>query len=179
MTPARPLREVFAGLAGQPSADPGEVLAAHGHPDLPADLVAEAVVSYADTAPPEVAEHLAPFVTAHSAVPTGDEPADWHDLLSTVPDVSEVDSPFEPDFGTGAEHLPADPVASLDFGAGAEDDHHIGLDLPDEPESPLHHEHHAADLDWLPEHHDPAVLDEHHHHHVVGDDDLPEPDDAG
>ncbi len=39
----------------------------------PPDLVAEAVVNYADTAPVEVAEHLAPFVTANSGVPALDQ----------------------------------------------------------------------------------------------------------
>src|SRR5438876_1050075 len=145
MTPARPLREVFAGLAGQPSADPGEVLA------------------------------------AHSAVPTGEpaEPTDWHHLLSTAPDpdLSEVDTPFETAFGAGAAHEDADPATSLDFGAGAEPDHHAGAELTEDTVPEIHHEHHAVELDWTG-HHDPAALLDEHHHHVVGDDDLPDPDDA-
>lgn len=75
MDAARPLRDVFADLASDDAArqtyraDPDGFLAANGHGDLPADLVAEAVVSYADLAPLETAEHLAPVVMAHSAVP--------------------------------------------------------------------------------------------------------------
>ena len=94
MAPARPLRDVFADLIGDPSAadDPAALLRDQGHPGLPDHLVAEAVVSYADTAPVEVAEHLAPYVTAHSAVgadpvPGDEPPAGWLDLLGTAPDV--------------------------------------------------------------------------------------------
>jgi hypothetical protein len=97
MPPARPLRDVFtdlvgdAGAAGVPAGDPGQVLAEAGHPDLPPGLVAEAVVSYADSAPPAVAEHLAPFVIAHSPIPVAadepePDPAGWLDLLATAPD---------------------------------------------------------------------------------------------
>lgn len=93
---ARPLRSVFADLAGgrdfgaSSGMAPEEVLAAHGHPDLPEGLVAEAVVNYADTAPYEVAEHLAPYVRAHTAVPQPGGDTDvpephWFDLLTTAP----------------------------------------------------------------------------------------------
>jgi hypothetical protein len=97
MEPARPLREVFAELAGTGSTgDPGGLLR-----DLPDELVAEAVVSYAETAPVEIAEHLASFVSAHSAVGS-EEPAPegWLDLLATAP-VEPAEEP-ELEFGAGA-----------------------------------------------------------------------------
>ncbi|WP_127504643.1 hypothetical protein [Actinoplanes solisilvae] len=128
MASARPLRDVFADLTGAPSAagDPAGLLRDQGHPGLPDELVAEAVVSFAETAPVEVAEHLAPYVTAHSAV--GAEPgaadvdADWFDLVGTTPDVAAeqpagLDDLDELDFGTGAG--PALPDDDL-VGEGAE-----------------------------------------------------------
>lgn len=126
MAEARPLRELLADLAGDPSAraeGPSAYLAEHGHADLPADLVAEAVVNYADTAPPEVAEQLAPFVTAHTA---GDEhPADWFDLLTTAPGTLPDDlDALDPTPPQGDDFTP-DPGPTLDFGTGATD-----LDLP-------------------------------------------------
>jgi hypothetical protein len=116
MTEVRPLRELLADLVGAADthADgPAAYLAAHGH-DLPPDLMAEAVVSFADTAAPEVAEHLAPFVTAHT---TGVEPeSDWFDLLTTtpapddpVPWSADLDPDPDPDVDAGL---------NFDFGAG-------------------------------------------------------------
>src|SRR5688500_4344332 len=93
MATARPLRDVFADLAGDPDAhgvDPAELLREHGHADLPDALVAEAVTSFADTAPLEVAEHLAPYVMANSAVPgvAGEvEPGGWLTALADAPPV--------------------------------------------------------------------------------------------
>jgi hypothetical protein len=130
MASARPLRDVFADLVGAPSAadDPAAFLRDHGHSGLPDDLVAEAVVSYADTAPVEVAEHLAPYVTAHSAAGDepvgGDEPAaGWLDLLGTAPDVSadepaDLDGPA-PAPGGSDTTVDVDPDLTLDFGTGA------------------------------------------------------------
>jgi hypothetical protein len=123
MASARPLRDVFADLVGAPIDDPDALLRDQGHPGLPDDLIAEAVVSYADTAPVEVAEHLAPYVTTHSAVgadpvPGDEPPAGWVDLLSTAPagDPAEIDDlPAAPEgfddgvdlgFGTGADPAP-------------------------------------------------------------------------
>jgi hypothetical protein len=126
MGPARPLRDVFAQLGGEEhephgqGVNPAELLAAHGHPDLPDGLVAEAVVSYADTAPHEVAEHLAPYVMAHGAAPLDDadaaetDPADWVDLLSTAPVVDDL--AVEP---AGLDEAALDlsgPTASEGFG---------------------------------------------------------------
>jgi hypothetical protein len=92
MEPVRPLRDLFDDLANRPAGAAGEGLDGHGgdplaalpdagHPDLPDDLLAEALVSYAATAPPQVAEQLGPFVTAHSGVPavTDDYPMDLPD----------------------------------------------------------------------------------------------------
>jgi hypothetical protein len=133
MAAARPLKDVFAELTGDDAARADEVLAASGHGDLPPDLVAEAVVNYADTAPVEVAEHLAPFVTANSAVPPLDEvdgDAEWSALLATAPAVEtdldpDVDAPGTDDDG---------PVDDVDFGVGAEDVSEI--DFPVETEVP-------------------------------------------
>lgn len=116
MASARPLREVFADLVGAPSAtgDPAALLRDQGHDGLPDDLVAEAVVSFADTAPIEVAEQLAPFVTAHSGV--GDEPvptSGWLDLLGSAPDLAG-------DVPAGIDHGgDVDPDPVLEFGTGA------------------------------------------------------------
>ncbi|MFC7529174.1 hypothetical protein [Actinoplanes sp. GCM10030250] len=152
MDSARPLRDVFADLAGT-AGDPAEVLRDAGHPALPDELVAEAVVSYADTAPVEVAEHLAPYVSAHSVVgaqePDG-EPGEHGalDLLTTAP-VGEVADGFDDlapagEFNDGADDAGFDPGPGLDFGTGAEaaplpvveDD-----GLEEDPADP-------ADLDW-------------------------------
>lgn len=128
MTDARPLREVFDALAGaagaagsagpdRPAGDPAEVLAGSGHADLPDQLVAEAIVSYADTAPVEVAAHLAPFVTAHSAVPPvaaeteAPDPASGLDLLATAPAGAPADPLLPGDRPSlGDEPLPGDEL---------------------------------------------------------------------
>jgi hypothetical protein len=109
MAAARPLKDVFAELTGDDAGRPDAALAAGGHGDLPADLVAEAVVSYADTAPVEVAEHLSPFVMAHSGVPMDDDAAvdgaaEWADLLATAPALEaefDADEPGADDAGLG------------------------------------------------------------------------------
>jgi hypothetical protein len=65
------------GMDGGGPLDPRAALDAAGHGGLPAELVAEALVNYAATAPAEVAESLAPFVIAHSGVPAEDgDPTD-------------------------------------------------------------------------------------------------------
>ena len=140
MASARPLRDVFADLTGGGSTagDPASLLRDQGHPALPDHLVAEAVISYADTAPVEVAEHLAPYVTAHSVVgadvPGDEPPADWLDLLGTAPaDAGPADEPADiddlgplPDGFDGFDgfddvaDLGPDPGLGLDFGIGAE-----------------------------------------------------------
>lgn len=133
---ARPIRELLADLVGDAEArheygaDPAGYLAAHGHPDLPGDLVAEAVVSYADTAPVEVAAALAPYVAAHGPVPVPEVDTDpsWFDLLTTA---DAADNPFDEHLeaatATDADEDPTD----LDFGAGA--DQEQPADLSPEP----------------------------------------------
>jgi hypothetical protein len=132
MASARPLHEVLGDLVGDGDAahahgDPEAYLAANGHPDLPPDLVAEAVVSYADTAPVDVAEHLAPYVTTHSAVPADEPPTDdWFGLITTAPADDLDTDPDIDDFsddGVAPDHH-HDPA--LDFGTGSVDD----LDAP-------------------------------------------------
>src|SRR6185437_12229270 len=96
MASARPLRDVFTDLAGNHPTSPNaaDVLAAGGHAGLPEGLAAEAVVNYADTAPIEVAQHLASFVMANSPVPLGpevpdaDEPPGWLAALTSAPVVT-------------------------------------------------------------------------------------------
>jgi hypothetical protein len=149
MAPARTLHDVRAGLAGDAGAQSGgaaDRLGDAGHPDLPDGLVAEAIVSYADTATAEVAEHLAPFVQAHSAVPldqpgiAAPDPAAGLDLLATAPVGPPVDAPAPAgeagagdavveeggegaleaaEFGTGAFSAATDPFG-LDFGGGGQ-----------------------------------------------------------
>ena len=90
----------------------GRVLRASGHADLPDGLVAEAVVSYADTAPIEVAEHLSPFVMANSPVPRTDaaprRPRAGSTLLASAADVGELDPTARLDDGGLAAPRPVD-----------------------------------------------------------------------
>lgn len=180
MASVRPLRELLADLVGDASArsgGPEAYLAEHGHPDLPPDLVAEAVVSFADTAPPEVAEHLAPFVTAHTA---GDEePADWFDLLASAPedpadDLDQLDD--DPDPWSMAD-FDSDPGPGLDFGAGADAlddvDHAAALDDDAPTDWSAAAEHTAPDTT------EPSTTDEPDLHDVIADfdDDGEDPDD--
>lgn len=161
MEPARPLRDVFADLVTDEdarrahAADPDGFLQAHGHAELPGGLLSEAIANYADTAPAEVAEHLAPFVMAHSPVPvdaavidTG--PADGLQLLATAPAEPYLDAlpdggpdglDGDPHPAGGPEHQPehqpghpaTDPAGAahdpfdLDFGPGhpVEDMQHV------------------------------------------------------
>jgi hypothetical protein len=158
MASVRPLRELLADLAGDPAVgDPAAYLAAHGYADLPPDLVAEAVVNYADTASPEVAEHLAPFVTAHT---TGDEePADWFALLSSAPTSPADDlDDLSPEPWT-TDDFDVDPGAGLDFGTGA-------LDDPDPTDVTDTHEADESSIDWPVADHEPPTTP------------APEPDDT-
>lgn len=104
MEPVRSLRDVFADLAdhtvhSEPTAgpdgagasvpDPRSVLADYA--DLPDDLLVTAIDSYANTAPAEVAEHLASFVATPGA-----DPSSGLDLLASAPTgvwEGEVDLP--------------------------------------------------------------------------------------
>lgn len=121
MATTRPLRDVFtevSGDAGARAADPADLLAANGHTDLPDELVAEAVVNFADTAPIEVAEHLSEYVMAHSPVPSGDpaaevDPSSWLDTLSCLDTLSTA-APVAPPDDAGS-----DPTDSLDLETAA------------------------------------------------------------
>ena len=123
---ARSLHEVFASLAGDAAADPGAALAAAGHDGLPAELLSEAVVSYAEVSPPEVAEHLSPVVLGASA-----DPGLALELLSTAPPVTwdDVPEPVVDDVPPAPDDAP-----DLDFGAGGEDDLGESLDALDAPD---------------------------------------------
>ena len=152
MTEGRPLHTVFTELLRDDvarqayAADPGGLLGPAGHGELPEDLLAEAIVSFADTAPPQVAEHLAPFVMAHSAVPLGDaEPpaaitglellaeapavvADESGVDDLDPGLDEARSAAEPAFLDSGS-----PLDALDFGAGSGGITHPADDLPAMP----------------------------------------------
>lgn len=140
MASTRPLRDVFAELTGDEGVrniDPAQLLRVSGHPDLPDVLVAEAVVSFADTAPVEVAEHLAPYVAANSAVPPTEPDAvpdlplsGWVEALATAPDVTDLDDrdPADgldaaPDLTFAEEQPPRSddpgPYPDVDFGFGS------------------------------------------------------------
>ena len=152
MEPLRSLRDVFGDLAGDEGARPeegadlGSLLAAEGYPALPDDLVAEAIVSYADTAPAEVAEHLAPFVMAHSPVPLDDLPAEEMnsaqglDLLATAPTGLVVDDELVDtgeDLADVDAGVAADEPFSLDFGEGdAATIDEVEAEAPEEPAGP-------------------------------------------
>lgn len=117
MEPVRPLREVFDELidAAPADRDAAALLRESGYSDLPDELLSEAIVSYAETASVEVAEHLAPFVTAHATPAAGEAPGtrpapeDGLDLLASAP---------APETGDGAPA--AEPVPDIAFGAGSD-----------------------------------------------------------
>jgi hypothetical protein len=193
MEPVRPLRDVFAELsaAGRPApggVDPARVLAEHGHGGLPEGLLAEAIVSYADTAPVEVAEHLAPFVVAHSPVPVG--PGDVADLGSSADDapsvlhglalLADAPHPFPDDVDPAAldghavhpiedpaHHLGAvhafGPELQADSGPHVELDfghgHHEPVGVPGAHVDAGHHLALAGEEDPLAVDHDPGALD--------------------
>jgi hypothetical protein len=150
MEPVRPLHAIFASLTG--SADPSDALQAAGHEGLSNGLVTEAIISYADTAPVEVAEHLSPFVVAHSAVPSAGSETAWGDpdaaqglhLLATAPAV--------PDHPTDETHHDLDGGQHVldDHGHGGEpaliDHGDPGVDSHPDPHS--HDPHHADDLQF-------------------------------
>jgi hypothetical protein len=193
MDTARPLRDVFADLTGAgDAAGPAELLRDSGHPDLPDELVAEAVGSFADTAPIEVAEHLSPYVMAGSAVPLPDTtdaaPAGWYEAVSTAPTMAADPADLDALTPPGPTHVDAAAPLTMDFGHGGVDaapdavddhgdagtDHHdlVHHDVPSSPEpddasSPAP-EHHAVDHHPL----DPHTLDD------DSDDSPDDPDDS-
>jgi hypothetical protein len=110
MAPARSLHEIITGLTGHAgvSGDLAAVLHAGGYPDLPQDLLAEAVVSFAHTAPAEIAEHLAPFVMAHGPIAQGDTSAGD---IGRLPDLLAAARAAELDGGSVLEMPEIDPPA--------------------------------------------------------------------
>lgn len=127
MESASPLREAFTELLTDEAArhafaaDPGGFLAAYGHADLPGSLLAEAIVNFADTAPPDVAEHLAPFVTGHWDGSSDVDAVAGLELLAAAPVAVDIDVP------AGLDDVDLPPTATienvapeLDFGTGAE-----------------------------------------------------------
>jgi hypothetical protein len=143
MATARPLRDVFADATGDEAArasDPAELLRANGHEDLPDTLVAEAVTSYADTAPVEVAEHLSQYVMANSAVPgvgTEIDPSGWLEAVSTAPEMLQAtvdpaagldeEPPYEPDTADATADATAEAAAT--GGAGVDGAYALDLDF--------------------------------------------------
>jgi len=149
------LRDLFDGVARDPETralfaeDPDGFLADHGFGEVPADLLPEAVVHYADVAPLEVAEQLSPFVMANSPVEL-DEPLDFDaDALGALAGV-DLDLPTpDADLDTDAADGPAgvagvepvddvdEPTPDLDeadgfaFGAG-----HDGAGVPTDGVAP-------------------------------------------
>ncbi|MGI5191082.1 hypothetical protein ACQEVI_23280 [Promicromonospora sp. CA-289599] len=139
----RPVHDVLRERTGSGDT-PGAVadaLRAAGH-DLPHDLVAEAVASFADTAPTAVAEHLSSFTTAYGPEGLAD-PADLDAaemlpdglaLLASAPAVDQASHGEAIAFGTGAgTGEPNDDVVVPDVGADASDAFVLGdLDAADQ-----------------------------------------------
>jgi hypothetical protein len=130
----RPLHAVFTELLNDEAtrqayaADPGSLLDGAGHTGLPDELVAEAVVSFVDTAPPAVAEHLAPFVMARGPVAESDaDPAelDGLALLATAPPQTTREE-LDGDLAATPESMDEAHTGTgwssddLDFGTGSE-----------------------------------------------------------
>ncbi|GAA2715571.1 hypothetical protein [Actinoplanes palleronii] len=145
MVAVRSLREIFGELAGageHTGADPAALLARSGHPDLPEELVAQAVSGFAETARPEIAEHLSAYVMAHSPIPGpgGEAFVSWVDLLATAPT-----DDFGLDFGAGADHAEHEAVTATDHDVFDAEDwapaeledwapaagEHVGLEAPE------------------------------------------------
>jgi len=131
---ARSLREIFASMS-HGSADPATALAQAGHGDLPGHLVTEAVISYADSAPVEVAEHLQPYVVANSAVPAPDgydhpgaDVPDAFSLLTSAPVPLDVEPGHDPyDVHAGDQHSLLDDGLHHDLHDGLHDPLHDGF----------------------------------------------------
>lgn len=131
---SRPLHAVFTELLNDESArqayaaDPAGLLESAGHAGLPEELVAEALISFADTAPPAVAEHLAPFVMARGPIAESDaDPAepDGLALLAAAPpqttgDELDGDLPATPESMDEAHTGTGWSSDDLDFGTGSE-----------------------------------------------------------
>jgi hypothetical protein len=154
MEAGRSLRELFAELSRPGGGDPADLLRAAGFGDVPESLVAEAIVSYAATAPLEVAEHLAPFAVAHGPVPAPDPAVDTArpDGLALLASAPTVDVPgYDP---AADRTAPVDPELHGDAAdhAGTEylgDDVDVDPSALDDPTADLasHEPAHHADVD--------------------------------
>lgn len=159
---SRPLHAVFTELVQDEAArqafaaDPDNFLVDAGHAGMSEEMVAEAIVSFAETAAPAVAEHLAPFVMANGSIDATDpgESLDGLELLASAPrddddgrddsaaappEPAELAEPPEP----AVAHEPSDATDSLndlDFGSGSD----LSTSVPS-LETDL-----AAELDDLP-----------------------------
>jgi hypothetical protein len=124
MTLRHAIEDLLADLGS--GADPRQVLAEHGFDDLPVEAFSSALVHFAESAPMDVADALAPLVTRLSPIPfaQGDLPPDEAaDALADGGDVFDLLAELE----AVAVGYDADP-SDLDVGhvQGEEPDH--GLD---------------------------------------------------
>lgn len=116
MDSGRSLHEVFDALSRGALDDPVAALRDAGH-ELPADLVGDALAHYAGTADVAVAEHLAPFLTAHAAGEDVD-PSEGLALLASAParDIDDLDAVAD-----GARPAETGESLGIAFGAGSDD----------------------------------------------------------
>lgn len=109
--------------------DPAEVLADHGFEDVPAEVFSSALQHFAELAPMEIADALAPMVTRLSAVPFED---------GDLPEASDVEAILA-DGGNVFELFEGLSVSSGDLSAALDDDDPRDLDdvLGDLDELPI------------------------------------------
>ncbi|WP_088313589.1 hypothetical protein [Kineosporia sp. R_H_3] len=150
MEPVRPLRDVFADLAGTDAGEARAALAAAGH-DLSDDLLRTAIDGYAGTAPAEVAEHLAAADGADdglallASAPAGPwdgevvlDPADdlaADDLAADDLAADDLDAADLLDVPAATVTGPADPADHVTDDAPA--DHAFGTGDADDPDEDL------------------------------------------
>lgn len=177
------------------AADPAGFLENAGHTELSDELVAEAIVSFADTAAPGVAEHLAPFVMAHGPVSHTTETGEASGLtaidgLALIADAPPAGADADHDgegIDVAATPVPSatdpadlqDPAAALDeldFGTGAEaTTPPAGPEtVSNVPEAPLNDGFAAPDSAL-----DEPLITEHHPEPIAGHIDEPEEPGAG
>lgn len=126
----RELLDVVAG-GGARTGPLSEVLAEAGYGEVPPDLLVEAVSSYADSAPLEVAESLSPFVVHHS--PAAVDAPEWGDGGGAVLDLDDPEAALE--LLTGA--APTVGPDDADVGGGPDDAPDLDrelLELASEPD---------------------------------------------
>jgi len=158
METARTLRDVFAALAGHgdAGADAAPAESDHRallapHEGLPDDLLSTAIASYAGTAPAEVAQHLAPVVTARVADPqhTG------LSLLASAP-VGNWEGEVELDSG----HADPSGLHLGDLGSADSLDQHADPAGPDQRSGDHDVSAHDVSAHDVWTHHDPVLAGE-------------------